>query len=195
MLSPETSPLKRMEEKVTQPTTPSSLDGLSSEASHSTLSAKEETEKPSGWPAETTTGTRLQGTTSLTAIRTREEAEDVEYLPYRTLAAGARMDEYTNETATGEILRTVRSNATGKVERYEVVTFTVGDKENPKNWSKAYKWWCTMCVAVTCFVVAFNSGVVTADLAGVAETFNCSDEVAFLTITFFVMVRHTLWRD
>lgn len=115
------------------------------------------------------------------------EEDDVEYLPYRTLTAGTRMEEYTNETATGEIIRTIRSNVTGRVERYEVVTFTIGDKENPKNWSKAYKWWCTMCVAVTCFVVAFNSAVVTADITGVSRTFGCSDEASLLSITLFVM--------
>lgn len=44
-----------------------------------------------------------------------------------------------------------------------------------------------MCVAVTCFVVALNSAVVTADIGGVAEEFGCSEEVALLSITLFVM--------
>lgn len=47
--------------------------------------------------------------------------------------------------------------------------------------------YCTMCVAITCFVVAFNSAVVTADLEGVAETFHVSEEVTLLTITLFVI--------
>lgn len=44
-----------------------------------------------------------------------------------------------------------------------------------------------MVVAFTCFVVAFNSAVITADLEGVSETFDVSMEVALLTITMFVI--------
>jgi multidrug resistance protein len=116
----------------------------------------------------------------------RDEADAVN-LPYRTLSNEANLEEYTQETIDGQILREVRSNATGKIERYELVTWKIDDPENPKNWSKAYKWWCTMCVAITCFVVAFNSAVITADLEGVSETFNVSEEVSLLTITLFVI--------
>jgi hypothetical protein len=69
---------------------------------------------------------------------------DVANLPTRTLSNEANLDEYTQETIDGQILREVRSQATGKIERYELVTWKVDDPENPKNWSKAYKWWCTM---------------------------------------------------
>lgn len=44
-----------------------------------------------------------------------------------------------------------------------------------------------MVVAFTCFVVAFNSAVITADLEGVSETFQVSMEVALLSITMFVI--------
>lgn len=87
-------------------------------------------------------------------------------LPYRTLSQDANLEEYTQETIDGQILREVRSNATGRIERYELVTWKIDDPENPKNWSKPYKWWCTMMVALTCFVVAFNSAVITADIEG-----------------------------
>ncbi|CAA9957018.1 Multidrug resistant protein [Pyrenophora teres f. maculata] len=112
--------------------------------------------------------------------------EDFVNLPLRTLSNDAALEEYTQETLSGHMLREVRSNA-GKMEKYDLVTFTIDDKENPKNWSKGYKWWCTMCVAITCFVVAFNSAVVTADLGGVSEEFGVSEEVALLTITLFVV--------
>lgn len=112
--------------------------------------------------------------------------EDVVNLPLRTLSNDANLDEYTQETISGQMLREVRSNA-GKIDRYELVTFKIDDPENPKNWSKAKKWYCTMCVAITCFVVAFNSAVVTADLEGVSEEFNVSEEVSLLTITLFVI--------
>ena len=51
----------------------------------------------------------------------------------------------------------------------------------------SYFRWCTMTVAVTCFVVAFNSAVVTADIEGVAKEFHVSVEVALLSITLFVV--------
>lgn len=114
-------------------------------------------------------------------------ATDPLELPYRTLTENADMGEYTQETATGLRLHVTKSNRTGKEEKYELVTFTIDDKENPKNWSKPYKWWCTMVVAFTCFTVAFNSAVITADLVGVEDTFGVSEEVALLTITMFVV--------
>lgn len=112
---------------------------------------------------------------------------DTYNLPYRTLSANANMAEYTTETATGAIATTVMSRVSGKLEDYELVTFVTGDKENPKNWSKSYKWYCTMIVAFTCFVVAFASAVITADLVGVMEEFNVSEEISLLTITVYVI--------
>lgn len=115
------------------------------------------------------------------------DEEELVYLPYRTLSNNADMTPYRVETAAGQVMRQVMSHKSGNMERYEVVTFTIGDKENPKNWSKAYKWYCTMSVAITCFVVAFNSAVITADIGGVAEEFNCSEEAALVSITVFVV--------
>jgi hypothetical protein len=115
------------------------------------------------------------------------EGEDLVNLPSRTLGNDADLEEYIEETTSGQILKEVKSNKTGEIQRYELVTWKINDPENPKNWSKAYKWWCTMTVALTCFVVAFNSGVITADVKGPAEEFHVSEEVALLSVTLFVM--------
>ena len=61
------------------------------------------------------------------------------------------------------------------------------DPENPKNFSRSFKWYCTMVVAFTCFVVAFASSVVTADIEGVSKQFNVSNEITLLTVTLFVI--------
>ena len=128
---------------------------------------------------------RLSRTASqLSRKATRDPQLDVN-LPYRTLSANADLSEYTQEKAEGEIPVT-RAGPDGEKD-YELVTFLPNDPENPKNWSKAMKWWCTMVVAITCFVVAFASSVVTADIIGVQEEFGVSEEVALLSITFFVM--------
>ncbi|KAI1451530.1 MFS general substrate transporter [Annulohypoxylon moriforme] len=105
-------------------------------------------------------------------------------LPYRTLSNEANLTEYTTETREGQIPGPVEPDGE---HRYKLVTFVPNDPENPKNWSKGYKWYCTMVVAVTCFVVAFSSSVVTADIVGVSDEFGVSQEVALLSITLFVV--------
>ncbi|KAH8905288.1 multidrug resistant protein [Coniochaeta sp. PMI_546] len=104
-------------------------------------------------------------------------------LPYRTLSANANLAEYVVAVPSGEIPGPPRPDGGN----YKLVTFLPGDKENPKNWSKVYKWYCTMVVAVTCFVVAFASSVITADIAGMTKEFGVSEEVGLLTITVFVV--------
>jgi hypothetical protein len=44
-----------------------------------------------------------------------------------------------------------------------------------------------MVVAVTCFVVAFASSVITADIAGVEREFKISEELALASISLFVV--------
>jgi len=70
---------------------------------------------------------------------------------------------------------------------YKLVSFAEGDPENPKNWSKAFKWYITMVVAVTCFVVAFCSSVITSDIPGVQESFGVSHEAALVPVSVFVV--------
>jgi hypothetical protein len=108
-------------------------------------------------------------------------------LPYDMLNDNADMNEYLTETTTGVVPKRTISRVTGREEDHNLVTFTIDDPENPKNWSAPYKWYCTMVVAFTCFSVAFNSSVITADLEGVMKTFSVSLEVSLLTITMFVI--------
>ncbi|KAK2814053.1 hypothetical protein FQN50_000457 [Emmonsiellopsis sp. PD_5] len=108
-------------------------------------------------------------------------------LPFRALTATATFEEYTEETREGRIIKAVKSNHTGKIEDYDLITFKIDDPENPKNWSKARKWYVTMVVALTCFVVAFDSSVITAGIGQVAEEFEIGTVVALLTITVFVI--------
>lgn len=112
---------------------------------------------------------------------------DLVNLPSRTLSNDANLREYIQETTDGQIPREVKSKKTGKVEKYELVTWKINDPGNPKNWSKPRKWYCTMVVAFTCFVVAFNSAVITPDIEGVAREFHVSQEVALPSISVFVI--------
>jgi hypothetical protein len=117
----------------------------------------------------------------------RIEAEEDFNLPYRTLTNNAAIEEYTHETSTGTMVARRFSQATGKSVDYKLVTFEINDPENPKNWSKAYKWYCTMLIAAVCFIVALASAIVTADIEGVAMEFGVSEEVALLSVTLFVV--------
>lgn len=134
------------------------------------------------------------GGADLSRKETRDPNLDVE-LPYRTLSAEANLDEYRVEVPEGSIPGPVEppsvarnsGHREGGEKRYKLVTFTPGDPENPKNWSKAYKWWCTMCVALTCFVVAFASSVITADIRGVTEDLGVSSELALVSVSLFVV--------
>lgn len=44
-----------------------------------------------------------------------------------------------------------------------------------------------MVVAITCFVVAFASSVITADIVGVEREFDISEELALVSVTLFVV--------
>lgn len=106
-------------------------------------------------------------------------------LPVRTLSHEANLDEYRKETATGIIPKP--NPRGGEKATYKLVTFTLDDPANPKNWSKAKKWWCTLMIALVCFTVAFCSAVVTADIQGVSQEFHVSNEVSLLSVTLFVI--------
>ncbi|KAK5452410.1 Synaptic vesicle transporter SVOP [Exophiala xenobiotica] len=162
---------------MTTPSSDASGDTMTHEPTHQSLEKQD------------TRLTRASTRRTLERYETRptQGAAEVLDLPYDILSDDANMAEYTEETAQGIIPKRTISRVTGLEEEHELVTFTLNDPENPKNWSKPYKWWCTMVVAFTCFVVAFNSAVITADLEGVSETFNVSLEVSLLTITMFVI--------
>jgi hypothetical protein len=124
-----------------------------------------------------------RNSTGLSQKETRDPNLDVN-LPYRTFTEGADLSEYTTEQPSGEVEGRLEPDGE---HHYKLVTFLRDDPENPKNWSKAFKWYCTMVVAVTCFVVAFASSVITADIGGVEREFNVSEEVALVSISIFVV--------
>ncbi|KAM0326302.1 hypothetical protein ACHAQA_006900 [Verticillium albo-atrum] len=112
-------------------------------------------------------------------------------LPYRTLTSNANLAEYTTEDPRGEIPGPPVPSSDGTAhENYKLVTFQPNDPENPRNWSTLFRWYCTLVVALTCFVVALCSSIITADIVGVSREFGVSQEVALVTVgtTLFVAV-------
>lgn len=163
-------------------TTTTNESNMDNSDSSSTVGSSDQ-RQPTFEPMKTVTSNTHSHLARVNTKERRDPELDVN-LPYRTLSADANLDEYIHETITGEIPGPIEPDGEN---RYKLVTFVPNDPENPKNWSKAYKWYCTMVVAITCFVVAFASSVVTADIEGVAEEFNVSEEVALLSITLFVV--------
>lgn len=68
-----------------------------------------------------------------------------------------------------------------------IVQFVEGEKEDPRNWSKSYKWFLTFFLGLICFDVAFASAIVTGDIEGPMKTFHVSEEVVILTVTLLVI--------
>jgi multidrug resistance protein len=120
-------------------------------------------------------------------------------------------EEYTLETATGlvpqktlEQLRSRTSVATSRRSRRlsfasdqdlekkeaeepsEFVTFTIGDPENPHNWSRLFRWYVTLVASILVVCIAFGSSIVTGGLGLIEDKYNVSLEVAILTCSIMV---------
>lgn len=68
-----------------------------------------------------------------------------------------------------------------------LVVFIDNDKDDPRNWSPAKRWFLTILLGIVCFDVALGSAIVTGDIEGPMATFGVSQEVIILTVTLFVL--------
>lgn len=114
-------------------------------------------------------------------------SESSSHAHYRSGSINVNLNDSVQKKRNSQAVYTIPVHDTEQPDTPTLVAFTSDDKANPKNWSKAFKWYYTMVVAFTCFVVAFNSSVVTADITGVSKQFGVSDEVSLLTVTLFVV--------
>ncbi|CCM05249.1 uncharacterized protein FIBRA_07459 [Fibroporia radiculosa] len=67
-----------------------------------------------------------------------------------------------------------------------VVAFDVDDPYNPKNWSRAKRWYLTFVAGVLGFNAAFASSAPSGMSSKLMEAFNISEELATLTISLFI---------
>jgi multidrug resistance protein len=115
-------------------------------------------------------------------------------------------EEYTLETSTGlvpeEALEQIRSKTSVATKPSEhtipeedlekaaepsvFVTFTIGDPENPQNWSRLYRWYITLVASILVVCIAYGSSIVTGGLGLIQEKYNVSPEVAILTCSIMV---------
>ena len=59
----------------------------------------------------------------------------------------------------------------------KLVTWKVGDSENPRNFSRAKKWVQTLLPTLLCFVAGLSSSLITGGLPEMAEHYSVSEEV------------------
>ncbi|KAL7415092.1 major facilitator superfamily domain-containing protein [Mrakia frigida] len=68
----------------------------------------------------------------------------------------------------------------------KIVTWKENDPDDPRNWGFGIKWFRTVIVSYTCFVVAMGSSLVVMDMEKSAAEFNVSIDVIHLTVAVFV---------
>ncbi|KAI0066245.1 MFS general substrate transporter [Artomyces pyxidatus] len=74
-----------------------------------------------------------------------------------------------------------------KLKDVQLVVWKPDDPEDPRNWSKLYKWMITSVVALCVVSVAFGSAIMTGDFHDVQDEFGVSETVVALTVSLMVV--------
>ncbi|ODN73705.1 hypothetical protein, variant [Cryptococcus amylolentus CBS 6039] len=154
-------------------------------------------------------GTNDVGIHRTTTSGSRRGPPDLAF-PYLTtdISRGGITEEYRVETREGYIpmddpergLQPARSRAStlhgdqfvlhdkekGGMGDKKLVTWLENDPENPRNWSKLYRWTITGIVSSAVIQVAMSSAIVTGDFKDQEEYFGVSAEVIALTVSLTV---------
>ncbi|KAJ3813262.1 major facilitator superfamily domain-containing protein [Lentinula lateritia] len=69
----------------------------------------------------------------------------------------------------------------------QVVNFEKGKGEDPREWTKAKKWFVTFTTAFLCTSAALGSSIVTGDMTGPVPDLHTTQEIVNLTVTCFVI--------
>lgn len=87
--------------------------------------------------------------------------------------------------------RTKKLNETQQIslDKNGLLQWSQKDIENPKEWSKARRWYITLACIVLVMNASMSSSAPSACLEGITEEFGVSDTVGRLTVTLFVLVR------
>ncbi|KAK5168286.1 uncharacterized protein LTR77_006855 [Saxophila tyrrhenica] len=81
----------------------------------------------------------------------------------------------------------IKDNATPHLNDDGLLDFSPGDIENPKNWSKARRWYITFVSVLLVVNATFASSGPSGALQGISETFAVSREASGLVITLFLL--------
>ncbi|GBE81643.1 MFS general substrate transporter [Sparassis latifolia] len=125
--------------------------------------------------------------------------------PYETtnLTRGGFTDEYRTTSRTGYVqadlaLRPIPTHLSvipdalrdpekaATLRDVRLVTWLKNDPEDPRNWSKAYRWYLTAVCAMSVVAAAFGSAVVTGDFDGLEKEFHVGEVVIALSVSLMV---------
>lgn len=116
---------------------------------------------------------------------------------------GGFTDEYRTTTKTGFVpadlaLRPIPTHVSqvpgalkdpekaAALKDMKLVTWLPNDPEDPRNWSKAYRWYLTGICAFSVVGVAFASAVVTGDFEDIEKEFHIGEVVTALSVSLMV---------
>ncbi|KAJ8521346.1 hypothetical protein ONZ45_g1920 [Pleurotus djamor] len=68
----------------------------------------------------------------------------------------------------------------------QLVVWKENDPEDPRNWSKLYRWYLTAVFAISVLCVAFGSSVITGDFGDIQDEFHIGTPVVALTVSLMV---------
>jgi hypothetical protein len=93
----------------------------------------------------------------------------------------------TNPTRTGDFEKTHNYDGSGTEEDPFVVEFPRGDPSNPMNWSQSRKWFITVIVTMSVFIVTMTSSAPSSSSRELISNFNISRIEFILSVSLFVL--------
>ncbi|KZV75241.1 MFS general substrate transporter [Peniophora sp. CONT] len=129
----------------------------------------------------------------------RPGSPDISY-PYQTtdLPGDVGDDEYRETARSGVVapsdailnaaarLPSIDPEKARRMKDVKLVVFKPNDPEDPRTWSRLYRWYLTGLVAMAVVCAAFGSAVVTGDFEGIESEFGVSEVTTALTVSLMV---------
>ncbi|KLO07586.1 MFS general substrate transporter [Schizopora paradoxa] len=119
-------------------------------------------------------------------VSTRKSALIPSATPTIVDDASSRTDGNDNESINEREGRELYPGPDEQKTNPYLVEFGPDDKENPKNWSRIYRWYLTMLGGLLVLNATFASSAPSGVAGNLMEYFTFSEEVATLTISLFV---------
>jgi hypothetical protein len=112
-------------------------------------------------------------------VESQKHEASIRKIPHWRLVASQSLitDEVLNHNYKGS----------GTSEDPYIVEFIAHDPRNPMEWSQLKKWFITMTVAIATLAVSFVASAYSGGVKQVIDEFGCSQEVATLGISLFVL--------
>ena len=118
------------------------------------------------------------------------KAKDVEKQPQEPIRPGERVPHWRivqSQTLITDAVLNYHYKGSGTEQDPYLAEFIPNDPRNPMEFPVWKKWFITLTVAIATLAVAFVSSAYSGSIAQMIAEFHCSDEVATLGISLFVL--------